>query len=54
MASERTLEDPVVERGSLPLDIDDVHVLLQGKFSRYICTVSVLVILFLCSQTDFQ
>lgn len=32
MASERTSEDPVVERGSLPLDIDDVHVLLQGQF----------------------
>lgn len=32
MASERTSDDPVVERGSLPLDIDDVHVLLQGQF----------------------
>ncbi|GAA6067118.1 nesprin-1 isoform X1 [Tachysurus ichikawai] len=30
MASERTAEDPVMERSSLPLDIDDVHVLLQG------------------------
>ncbi|KAM9477484.1 nesprin-2-like [Clarias gariepinus] len=29
MASERTWEEPGEERGSLPLDIDDVHVLLQ-------------------------
>ncbi|MCJ8731015.1 hypothetical protein PDJAM_G00191160 [Pangasius djambal] len=29
MASERTSEDSVVECGSLPLDIDDVHILLQ-------------------------
>lgn len=32
MASERISEDPGAERGSLPLDIDDVHVLLQGQF----------------------
>lgn len=31
MTSQRTSGDLPVERGSLPLDIDDVHILLQGQ-----------------------
>lgn len=30
MSSDFYSQDEVVERGSIPLDIDDVHMLLQG------------------------
>jgi len=36
MTSQRTSGDPPVERGSLPLDIDDVHILLQGQMEALI------------------
>lgn len=31
MSSDFSSRDGVVDRGSIPLDIDDVHMLLQGR-----------------------
>ncbi len=36
MTSQRTSGDLPDERGSLPLDIDDVHILLQGQIEAFI------------------